>query len=74
MASIILPLVPVPETTSAEGFERYVGGKCLHDSHGEAWREIKAWIVALPPVVDVLHLPSLAWNRYPERLEQMTGR
>lgn len=42
----------IPETTSAEAFERYVGGKCLAVGHGEAWREIKAWIIALPPVVD----------------------
>ena len=34
---------------------------------GEAWRDIKAWIVALPPAAQVLPLPSvsepyLAWN------------
>lgn len=57
----------IPETTSAEAFERYVGGKCLAVGHGEAWRDIKAWIVALPPTVDALHLPSvsepfLAWT------------
>lgn len=57
----------VPETTSAEAFERYVGGKCLQAGRGEAWRDIKAWIVALPPVVDTLKLPSvsepfLAWT------------
>jgi AraC family transcriptional regulator len=57
----------VPETTSAEAFERYVGGKCLRAGHGEAWRDIKAWIIALPPSVDALHLPSvsepfLAWT------------
>jgi AraC family transcriptional regulator len=57
----------VPETTSAEAFERYVGGKCLFAGHGGAWRDIKAWIVALPPVVDTLYLPSvsepfLAWT------------
>ena len=57
----------IPETTSAEAFERYVGGKCLYASHGEAWRDIKAWIVDLPPVVDTLQLPSvsepfLAWT------------
>ncbi len=59
--------VPVPETTSAEAFERYVGGKCLRVGRGEAWRDIKAWTVALPRVADVLHLPSvsepfLAWT------------
>jgi AraC family transcriptional regulator len=57
----------IPETTSVEGLERYVGGKCLFHSTGEAWREIKAWILALPPIVDTLHLPSvsepfLAWT------------
>jgi len=59
--------MPIPETTSAEAFERYVGGKCLQACRGEAWRDIKAWIVALPPVVDTLNLPSvkepfLAWT------------
>ena len=59
--------MPVPETTSAEAFERYVGGKCLRVGSGEAWRDIKAWIVALPGIVNILHLPSvsepfLAWT------------
>lgn len=57
----------VPETTSAEAFWRYAGGKCLFESRGEAWRDIKAWITALPPTVDTLHIPSvsepfLAWT------------
>ena len=57
----------IPETTSAEGLERYVGGKCLFNGRGEAWRDIKAWIVALPLIVDTLKLPSvsepfLAWT------------
>jgi AraC family transcriptional regulator len=57
----------VPEITSAEAFERYVRGRCLFESRGEAWRDIKAWIVALPPTVDTLNLPSvsepfLAWT------------
>ena len=56
-----------PETTSAEAFEHYVGGKRLYESHGEAWRDIKAVLFALPPIVDTLHLPavsepSLAWT------------
>lgn len=56
-----------PDTTSAEAFWRYVGGKCLFESRGEAWRDIKAWITALPPAVDTLHIPSvsepfLAWT------------
>lgn len=56
----------VPEITSAEGLERYIGGESLLRSHGVAWREIKAWILALPPEGDTLPLPSvsepfLAW-------------
>ena len=47
--------IPVPETTSAEAFERYVGGKCLVACRGEAWRDIKAWIIALPRNVDMLN-------------------
>lgn len=59
--------MPIPETTSAEAFERYVGGKCLRMCRGRAWRDIKAWIVELPPVAQELPLPSvsesfLAWN------------
>jgi AraC family transcriptional regulator len=57
----------VPETTSAESFARYVGGQCLYAGRGEAWRDIKAWIISLPPVVDRVQLPSvsepsLAWT------------
>ena len=59
--------MPIPERTSAEAFERYVGGKCLRACRGEAWRDIKAWIIAPPRVVDMVHLPSvsepsLAWT------------
>ena len=52
--------MPVPETTSAEAFERYVGGKCVRVGRGEVWREVKAWIIALPPEIDTLHLPSVS--------------
>jgi AraC family transcriptional regulator len=57
----------IPETTSAEAFERYVGGRLLFESRGEAWRDIKAWAVSLPPAVGALRLPSvsepfLAWT------------
>ena len=56
----------IPETTSAEAFGRYVGGRCLFESRGEAWRDIKAWIFALPPTVETVYTPSvsepfLAW-------------
>jgi AraC family transcriptional regulator len=64
---IIDAAMPVPETTSAQAFERYVGGKCLVACRRKAWRDIKAWIVALPSSTDTLHLPSvsepfLAWT------------
>jgi hypothetical protein len=52
--------MPVPETTSAENLFHYVGGKCLVAGRGEAWREIKASVIALPPVVDALHMPSVS--------------
>jgi AraC family transcriptional regulator len=57
----------VPETTSAEGFERYVDGQCLFHPRGDAWRDLKAWIVALPSEGNTLPLPSvsepfLAWT------------
>ena len=56
----------IPETTSAEAFWRYAGGECLFESRGEAWHDIKAWLTALPPAVDTLHIPAvsepfLAW-------------
>jgi AraC family transcriptional regulator len=59
--------MPIPETTSAEAFWRYAGGKCLFESRGEAWRDIKAWITALPPTTGTLHIPAvsepfLAWT------------
>jgi len=52
--------MPVPETTSAENLIHYVGGKCLATGRGEAWREIKASVIALPSVVDALHMPSVS--------------
>ena len=60
-------LMPIPETTSAEAFERYVGGKCLVACRGEAWRDLKAWIIAPLREVEVVHLPAvsepfLAWS------------
>jgi AraC family transcriptional regulator len=59
--------MPVPETTSAEAFERYVGGKCLVACRGEAWRDIKAWVIAPPRSVEMVSLPAvsepfLAWT------------
>ena len=52
--------MPIPETTSAEAFERYVGGKCLVACRGEAWRDIKAWIIAPQRNVEMVQLPSVS--------------
>lgn len=59
--------IPTPETTSAEAFERYVGGKCLWAGDGEAWRSIKAWLVVPPRSSGLVPLPAvsepfLAWT------------
>ena len=59
--------MPVPETTSAEAFERYVGGKSVVACRGEAWRDIKAWIIAPPRSIEMVSLPAvsepfLAWS------------
>ena len=57
----------IPEKTSAEAFVRYVGGKCLFEGRGEAWRDIKACLYSHPPVIDTFLVPSvsepsLAWT------------
>lgn len=59
--------MPIPETTSAEAFDRYVGGKILRTSRGEAWRELKVSIIAPDRDVDMVALPAvsepfLAWT------------
>src|SRR6266478_4218992 len=50
----------IPETTSAEAYESYIGGKCLRACRGEAWRDIKACIIASPRIVDMVHLPAIS--------------
>jgi AraC family transcriptional regulator len=52
--------MPIPEATSARGFSRFVGGKCLKAGQGEAWRDLQARITELPPRVDTLPLPSVS--------------
>jgi AraC family transcriptional regulator len=69
----------IPEATSAAAFERYVGGKCVRACHGDAWREIKAWIITPPRETDLVHLPAvsepfLAWTTSGEaRFEEREG-
>jgi hypothetical protein len=50
----------IPKTTSTEGLDHYLGGKCLFHSRGETWRDLKAWIVAQPPEGDTSTLPSVS--------------
>jgi len=45
--------VRFPETTSADAFERHVGGNCLRASRGKAWHDIKGWIIAPVRSVDM---------------------
>jgi hypothetical protein len=61
-------LVPVPEITSAETFERYVGGKCLRASSGKAWRDIKAWLIA--PQLSTITVPLPAVSELMRRKAQ----
>jgi AraC family transcriptional regulator len=60
-------VTPIPETTSAEAYECYIGGKCLRACRGEAWHDIKAFVVDSTHVVNTVHLPGvsepfLAWT------------
>jgi len=52
--------MPIPETTSAEGIELYVGGKCLVAGRGEAWREVRASIFTLPSRMGTMHIPAVS--------------
>jgi AraC family transcriptional regulator len=52
--------MPVPETTSAESLERYLGGTCLVTGRGKAWRDIKASIIVLPSTGDNFDIPSIS--------------
>jgi hypothetical protein len=36
---VINPVMPVPETTSAEGFAPYIGGECVRANRGKVWRD-----------------------------------
>jgi AraC family transcriptional regulator len=50
----------IPDKTSAEGFERYIGGQSIRVGRGPAWAEIKAWIIAPPRHTDVVPFPSVS--------------
>jgi hypothetical protein len=52
--------MPIPEKTSAEAFERYIGAKCLRVGRGKAWHNIKAWILAPPRTAAMVPLPSVS--------------
>lgn len=50
----------VPDITSAEGLERYMGGKCLLTSRGEAWKDVKASVFILPSREGKVEVPSIS--------------
>ena len=57
----------VPDTTSAEALDRYSAGTRIGYGKGEAWRDIRLSIFALPPVMDVFTIPAvtepfIAWT------------
>lgn len=52
--------VPIPDKTSAEAFERYVGATCLRTGRGKAWHDLKAWILAPPRTAELVPLPSVS--------------
>src|SRR5688500_4139209 len=59
--------MPVPERTSAETFERYIGAKRIRSGRGKAWHDIKAWILAPPRQTEMVPLPAvnepaIAWT------------
>jgi len=49
----------VPETTSAESLDLYLGGKLLRTGQGKAWREIRASTYSLPSTGGPLAIPSV---------------
>jgi hypothetical protein len=56
----------IPETIPTEALERDVGGNCLRAGRGKAWRDIKACLIALPPLIETTPLPSVS-EPYPAR-------
>ena len=63
---IALPLA-VPESTSAEAMEKYLGGKPVAVGRGDAWWDLNAWIIAPSPTTGTMRLPAvsepfLAWT------------
>ena len=52
--------MPIPETTSAEALELYVGGKCLVAGRGEAWQEVRASILTLPTKMGTVNIPAVS--------------
>ncbi len=52
--------MPVPDTTSAEAIDLYPVGTKIAGSHGPAWRDVKATVLALPAVSGVFTMPATA--------------
>jgi len=58
--------MPIPDATSAEGFDSYIGGKRLAVSRGPAWRGIRASVYVAPPSgatrTPAVNEPLLQWT------------
>jgi len=52
--------MPIPPKTSAETFERYVGGQVVKAGRGQAWHDIKAWIISPPRSTGTVPLPAVS--------------
>lgn len=59
--------MPVPDATSAEALDRYSAGTRIGGSKGQAWRDIRLSIFALPAEMDIFTIPAvtepfIAWT------------
>jgi|GEM_PF-338443 len=52
-------VMPIPETTSAEGLEKYLNGRCKYSSQGEAWKGITASVLTLDMKSGGSSVPSI---------------
>ena len=51
--------MPIPESTSAEAFDRYAAGTKIAASKGPAWRDVQFSGMTLPPVTEAFTLPAV---------------
>lgn len=51
--------MPIPDTTSAEGLDRYAVGRKIAAGQGPAWRDVRLSVQALPPVAETFTMPAV---------------